>query len=50
MFYTPPLQVNPQQGQADTIQSQIQTMNLQDSFDPNLNFTEQAFLQVHFSQ
>lgn len=43
-FHARPPQAAPPDHQVDNLQSQIQTMNLEDSFNPNLNFPEQGFL------
>lgn len=42
-FQSPPSQSKPPDEELSTLQSQIQTLNL-DSFNPNLNFPEQNFL------
>lgn len=43
-FHPKPPQTAPPDLQVENLQNQIQTMNLEDSFDPNLNFPEQGFL------
>lgn len=43
-FQQPSIQNKPPDHQMDNLQAQIQTMNLKESFNPNINFPEQNFL------